>query len=40
MTLVGKNLVLFGGENEGRSLLNDLYILDLENMEWKDVDTV
>ncbi|XP_078445026.1 acyl-CoA-binding domain-containing protein 6-like isoform X2 [Wolffia australiana] len=40
VTLVGKSLVLFGGEDEGRCLLNDLHILDLDSLTWKEVDLV
>ncbi|EEC76477.1 hypothetical protein OsI_14214 [Oryza sativa Indica Group] len=38
VTLVGTTLVLFGGEDAKRCLLNDLHILDLETMTWDDVD--
>ncbi|CAA7398442.1 unnamed protein product [Spirodela intermedia] len=40
VTLVGKSLVFFGGEDEKRSLLNDLHILDLETMTWNEVDAI
>ncbi|KAK1279128.1 Acyl-CoA-binding domain-containing protein 4 [Acorus gramineus] len=40
VTLVGTSLVMFGGEDATRSLLNDLHILDLETMTWDDIDTV
>lgn len=40
MTLVGTTLVIFGGEDAKRSLLNDLHILDLETMTWDDIDAV
>ncbi|OVA15000.1 Acyl-CoA-binding protein [Macleaya cordata] len=40
VTLVGTSLVMFGGEDAKRSLLNDLHILDLETMTWDDVDAV
>ncbi|KAL5210832.1 hypothetical protein ABZP36_006455 [Zizania latifolia] len=40
VTLVGTTLVLFGGEDAKRCLLNDLYILDLETMTWDDVDAI
>ena len=39
MTLVGDTLVVFGGEGNGRSLLNDLHILDLETMTWDEFAT-
>ncbi|CAN6468140.1 unnamed protein product [Victoria cruziana] len=40
VTLVGSSLVMFGGEDHKRSLLNDLHILDLETMTWDEVDAV
>ncbi|KAI5079312.1 hypothetical protein GOP47_0004791 [Adiantum capillus-veneris] len=40
VTLVGSNLVMFGGEDSKRRLLNDLNILDLETMTWDDVEAV
>ncbi|OVA04317.1 hypothetical protein BVC80_1395g24 [Macleaya cordata] len=40
VTLVGTTLVIFGGEDANRSLLNDLHILDLETMTWDDIDAV
>ncbi|MCO5567066.1 hypothetical protein L7F22_020751 [Adiantum nelumboides] len=40
VTLVGSNLVMFGGEDSKRRLLNDLNILDLETMTWDDVQAV
>ncbi|XP_062202905.1 acyl-CoA-binding domain-containing protein 6-like isoform X2 [Phragmites australis] len=39
VTLVGDTLVVFGGEGYGRSLLNDLHILDLETMTWDEFET-
>ncbi|KAL6622700.1 hypothetical protein ACP70R_032579 [Stipagrostis hirtigluma subsp. patula] len=39
VTLVGETLVVFGGEGHGRSLLNDLHILDLETMTWDEFET-
>ncbi|PIN23946.1 Kelch repeat-containing protein [Handroanthus impetiginosus] len=39
-TLVGMTLVIFGGQDAKRSLLNDLHILDLESMTWDEMDTV
>ncbi|KAJ0967241.1 hypothetical protein J5N97_024158 [Dioscorea zingiberensis] len=33
-TLVGSRVIMFGGEDRRRRLLNDLYILDLETMTW------
>ncbi|VAI39631.1 unnamed protein product [Triticum turgidum subsp. durum] len=40
VTLVGTTLVVFGGEDAKRCLLNDLHILDLETMTWDDVDAM
>ncbi|GJM97171.1 hypothetical protein PR202_ga14076 [Eleusine coracana subsp. coracana] len=40
VTRVGTTLVLFGGEDAKRCLLNDLHILDLETMTWDDVDAI
>ncbi|KQK12274.1 acyl-CoA-binding domain-containing protein 6 [Brachypodium distachyon] len=40
VTLVGTTLVVFGGEDAKRCLLNDLHILDLESMTWDDVDAI
>ncbi|KAM7478768.1 hypothetical protein LguiA_026981 [Lonicera macranthoides] len=38
VTLVGKRLVVFGGENAKGPLLNDLHILDLESLTWGEID--
>lgn len=40
MTLVGTSLVIFGGQDAKRTLLNDLHILDLESMTWDEIDAV
>ncbi|XP_047341084.1 acyl-CoA-binding domain-containing protein 4-like [Impatiens glandulifera] len=40
VTLVGTSLVIFGGQDAKRSLLNDLHILDLETMTWDEMDTL
>ncbi|KAL3538125.1 hypothetical protein ACH5RR_001491 [Cinchona calisaya] len=40
VTLVGTSLVIFGGQDAKRSLLNDLHILDLETMTWDEIDTL
>lgn len=40
MTLVGKTLVMFGGRDAKRNLLNDLHILDLETMTWDEFDAM
>ncbi|XP_011024324.1 PREDICTED: acyl-CoA-binding domain-containing protein 4 isoform X1 [Populus euphratica] len=34
VTLVGSRLIIFGGEDRNRRLLNDVYALDLETMTW------
>ncbi|CAM0949739.1 unnamed protein product [Alopecurus aequalis] len=39
VTRVGNTLVVFGGEGDGRSLLNDLHILDLETMTWDEFES-
>ncbi|XP_062203609.1 acyl-CoA-binding domain-containing protein 6-like [Phragmites australis] len=39
VTLVGNTLIVFGGEGAGRTLLNDLHILDLETMTWDEFET-
>lgn len=40
VTVVGTTLVVFGGQDAKRSLLNDLHILDFETMTWDEMDTV
>nr|GMD42203.1 acyl-CoA-binding domain-containing protein 4 [Ipomoea batatas] len=40
VTLAGTTLVIFGGQDANRSLLNDLHILDLETMTWDEMDTL
>ncbi|KAJ7977955.1 acyl-CoA-binding domain-containing protein 4 [Quillaja saponaria] len=40
VTLVGTSLVIFGGQDAKRSLLNDLHILDLETKTWDEIDAV
>ena len=40
VTLVGSNLIMFGGEDAKRRLLNDLNILNLETMTWADIEVV
>ncbi|KAH7425329.1 hypothetical protein KP509_11G049400 [Ceratopteris richardii] len=40
VTLVGSNLIMFGGEDSKRRLLNDLNILDLETMTWDAIEAV
>uniref|UniRef100_A0A803N7P4 Acyl-CoA-binding domain-containing protein n=1 Tax=Chenopodium quinoa TaxID=63459 RepID=A0A803N7P4_CHEQI len=38
VTLVGSKLIVFGGEDIHRKLLNDIYILDLDTMTWNKVE--
>ncbi|XVF57493.1 hypothetical protein PTKIN_Ptkin06aG0209600 [Pterospermum kingtungense] len=40
VTLVGTTLVIFGGQDAKRTLLNDLHVLDLETMTWDEIDAV
>eukprot|EP01018_Ginkgo_biloba_P017861 Gb_28900 [translate_table: standard] len=40
VTLVGSSLVMFGGEDSRRCLLNDLNILDLDTMTWDAIEAV
>ncbi|KAK7258889.1 hypothetical protein RIF29_24478 [Crotalaria pallida] len=40
VNLVGSSLVVFGGQDAKRTLLNDLHILDLETMTWDEIDAV
>ncbi|CAI9769513.1 unnamed protein product [Fraxinus pennsylvanica] len=40
VTPVGSTLVIFGGQDAKRSLMNDLHILDLETMTWDEIDTL
>ncbi|XP_055816720.1 acyl-CoA-binding domain-containing protein 4 [Solanum dulcamara] len=40
VTPTGTSLVIFGGQDANRSLLNDLHILDLETMTWDEMDTL
>lgn len=40
VTLIANTLVIFGGQDARRSLLNDLHILDLETMTWDAFDAV
>ena len=39
-TLVGSRLVIFGGEDRNRKLLNDVHTLDLETLTWELVQTM
>ncbi|MED6195794.1 acyl-CoA-binding domain-containing protein 4 [Stylosanthes scabra] len=38
VTSVGKTLVIFGGQDAKRTLLNDLHILDLETLTWDEIE--
>ncbi|KAH8947127.1 hypothetical protein BDL97_11G023800 [Sphagnum fallax] len=39
VTLVGSTLVMFGGEDSNRHLMDDLNILDLESLTWEAIET-
>ncbi|CAL5404317.1 unnamed protein product [Camellia sinensis] len=39
VTLVGSRLIMFGGEDRLRRLLNDVHVLDLETMVWDVLET-
>lgn len=39
VTLFGSKLIMFGGEDKKRRLLNDIYVLDLETQTWSSVET-
>ncbi|KAL3838265.1 hypothetical protein ACJIZ3_022856 [Penstemon smallii] len=39
VTLFGSKLIMFGGEDRNRRLLNDVHVLDLETMTWSAVET-
>ncbi|XP_071732945.1 acyl-CoA-binding domain-containing protein 6-like [Rutidosis leptorrhynchoides] len=39
VTLVGSKLIMFGGEDKNRRLLNDVNVLDLETMIWNVAET-
>ncbi|KAK7268495.1 hypothetical protein RIF29_21194 [Crotalaria pallida] len=38
-TLIGSRVILFGGEDTSRKLLNDVHVLDLESMTWDLIKT-
>ncbi|CAJ1976626.1 unnamed protein product [Sphenostylis stenocarpa] len=38
-TLVGSRVILFGGEDMNRKLLNDVHVLDLDSMTWEMIET-
>ncbi|KAL8533202.1 hypothetical protein ACS0TY_009448 [Phlomoides rotata] len=39
VTPFGSKVIMFGGEDRNRRLLNDVHVLDLETMTWSAVDT-
>lgn len=39
IALVGSSLIMFGGEDRKRRLLNDVNVLDLETMTWDVLET-
>lgn len=39
VTIFGSKLIMFGGEDRNRFLLNDVNVLDLETMTWSTVET-
>lgn len=39
VSVVGSRLIMFGGEDRHRQLLNDVHVLDLETMTWNIVET-
>ncbi|KAL4575254.1 hypothetical protein LXL04_022096 [Taraxacum kok-saghyz] len=39
VTLIGSKLIMFGGEDKNRRLLNDVHVLDLETMIWNVAET-
>ncbi|MFS8012389.1 putative galactose oxidase/kelch, beta-propeller, kelch-type beta propeller [Helianthus anomalus] len=40
VTLVGSKLIMFGGEDKHRHLMNDVHVLDLEKMTWNVAETI
>ncbi|GAB4836388.1 hypothetical protein Ancab_001299 [Ancistrocladus abbreviatus] len=39
VTVVGSKLIMLGGEDINRRLLNDIHVLDLDSMTWNEVET-
>lgn len=37
-TLFGSKIIMFGGEDSSRRLLNDIHVLDLETLTWDVVE--
>ncbi|KAL8210624.1 hypothetical protein R6Q57_005061 [Mikania cordata] len=40
VTLVGSKLIMFGGEDKHRQLMNDVHVLDVERMTWNVAKTI
>lgn len=40
VSLVGSKLIMFGGEDKKRRLMNDVHVLDLETLTWNVVETM
>ncbi|KAH7547823.1 hypothetical protein ACOSQ2_033288 [Xanthoceras sorbifolium] len=40
VTVAGSRLIIFGGEDRGRKLLNDVHVLDLETMTWDVIEAM
>ncbi|KAI3809226.1 hypothetical protein L1987_25196 [Smallanthus sonchifolius] len=40
VSLVGSKLIMFGGEDKNRQLMNDVHVLDLETMTWNIAETI
>ncbi|GKA92652.1 acyl-CoA-binding domain-containing protein 6-like protein [Tanacetum coccineum] len=40
VSFVCSKLIMFGGEDKNRRLMNDVHVLDLETMTWNVVDTI
>ncbi|KAM0047389.1 putative kelch-type beta propeller [Helianthus debilis subsp. tardiflorus] len=40
VTLAGSKLIMFGGEDKHRHLMNDVHVLDLEMMTWNAAETI
>lgn len=38
-TLFGSKIIMFGGEDSSRRLINDIHVLDLETLTWDLVET-
>ncbi|KAK0592724.1 hypothetical protein LWI29_024252 [Acer saccharum] len=40
VSLAGSRLIVFGGEDRSRKLLNDVHVLDLETMTWDVIEAI